>query len=73
MSVINQRDSGRSVNREGAPVSNKRQCMQCGFYKNDALFTMNANGQLICPDCAGPRNRAVLRQTEGAESDTSGA
>lgn len=34
-------------------------CMKCGLRK-DGLFTINANGQPVCPDCASPHDRAIL-------------
>lgn len=34
-------------------------CMKCGERK-DGLFTVNPNGQEVCPDCAAPKHREVL-------------
>ena len=34
-------------------------CYVCGERK-DGLFTVNANGQQVCPDCAGEKQRVVL-------------
>lgn len=35
-------------------------CMLCGEHK-DGLYTVNANGQQVCPDCASPHDRAILK------------
>lgn len=37
-------------------------CMQCGQRK-DGLYTVNANGKEVCPDCASPRDRELLKGT----------
>jgi hypothetical protein len=38
-------------------------CKVCGERK-DGLFTVNGNGQEMCSDCAGPKNRLVLTGCE---------
>ncbi|HSE46751.1 MAG TPA: hypothetical protein VLA89_15625 [Gemmatimonadales bacterium] len=35
-------------------------CFVCGQRK-EGLFTINANGQQICSDCAGPKNAGALK------------
>lgn len=34
-------------------------CMKCGQRK-DGIYTINGNGQQVCPDCASPSDREVL-------------
>lgn len=34
-------------------------CMACGQRK-DGIYTINGNGQVVCPDCAGEKHRIVL-------------
>ena len=38
-------------------------CQKCGERKPDQLYTINANGQQVCADCAGRVGEGVLRQT----------
>jgi len=37
-------------------------CEKCGERK-DGMYTQNGNGQWICPDCASPQDRDILRGT----------
>ena len=43
-------------------ASAERLCYGCGQYKVDDLFTIDANGKVVCPDCAGSKGEGVLRQ-----------
>lgn len=63
MGVIRQ-DPGKVMTTRGLKDRKYRQCGQCGLDKEDSLFTMNPNGQFVCPDCAGAKHAATLRQTE---------
>lgn len=35
-------------------------CMACGQRKPNQIYTQNANGQVVCADCASPRDRELL-------------
>lgn len=52
--------AGKVMTTTGPKDPDKRLCYGCGLKKPDGLFTMNANGQYVCPDCAGSRSRAAL-------------
>ena len=73
MPVIKQGGSnphaGKVMTTRGFRDLSTRLCYQCGQYKPDDLFTINANGQAVCPDCAGPKSIGVLRQ-ECSDPDT---
>ena len=64
MAVLHQggRDpnAGKSLTTRGYKDRAVRQCGECGLDKPDDLFTMNANGKFICPDCAGAKHAKVL-------------
>ena len=42
-------------------------CMKCGQRKPGGLYTVNGNGQTVCPDCAGEKHRVVLTGCEDVE------
>lgn len=63
--------SGEVMTTMGYRGRRAPQCMGCGERK-DGLYTMNGNGQFVCPDCAGVKHLAVLRPAVGAE-DGAGA
>lgn len=37
-------------------------CERCGERRDDQLYTRNGNGQMVCMECASPRDRALLNQ-----------
>lgn len=55
--------AGKVMTSMGYRDARPMQCMQCGE-RVDGLFTVNANGQPVCPDCAGPNHRVVLTGCE---------
>lgn len=44
-------------------------CLVCGERREGQLYTVNANGQEVCADCASPKNRVVLAPTCGECGD----
>lgn len=38
-------------------------CMRCGQRREGQLYTVNANGQEVCADCASPSSRDLLKGT----------
>ena len=58
MSVINQ---GPKVMTTTGPKDFRRRCMRCGEYREDGLFTLDANGKAVGRCCATPLQAAVLR------------
>jgi hypothetical protein len=38
-------------------------CTRCRLRKDGELYTLDANNQLICATCAGPKNHKVLKGT----------
>lgn len=44
-------------------------CMKCGERRPGQLYSVNANGQEVCADCAGDREQAVLAPAACAECD----
>jgi len=64
MGVIKQGGSnpyaGKVMTTRGPKEPGKRLCYVCGQMKPDGLFTVNANGKIACPDCAGS-SRGALR------------
>lgn len=46
-------------------------CMKCGERK-DGLYTVNVNGQVVCPDCAGAKHAAVLLGSDDGRSTPEG-
>ena len=51
---------GKLMTTMGPRDPDKRLCYQCGQKKSDDLFTVNANGQAVCPECAGTKGKGVL-------------
>jgi len=63
MSVIRQGGSnpyqGKVMTSMGMREARPPLCMKCGERK-DGIYTINGNGQQVCPDCAGPKHREAL-------------
>lgn len=36
-------------------------CMSCGGRKEDQIYTISTNGQVICADCASPKDQGILK------------
>lgn len=66
MAVIKQGGSnpyaGKVMTTMGYKEPRPMLCYVCGQRK-DGNFTVNANGQPMCPDCAGPKNAGALTGT----------
>ena len=64
MAIVKQGGSnpyaGKVMTSMGYRESRPPLCMSCGERK-EGLYTVNANGQQVCADCAGSRDKAVLR------------
>ena len=63
MAVIRQGGNplrGKMMTTTG-PKDFSRRGMKCGEKKDDAIFTINANGQAVCGDCMSPKDRRVIR------------
>jgi hypothetical protein len=63
MAIVKQGGSdpykGKVMTTMGYRDSRPMLCYVCGERK-DGNFTVNANGQATCPDCAGEKHRLVL-------------
>lgn len=59
--------SGKVMTTMGLKDMDKRLCYQCGEKKPDDLFTVNANGQVVCPQCAGTKGEGVLTSDGDAD------
>lgn len=55
--------AGRVMTTQGYRERRPPRCMKCGERKDDGLYTVNPNGQAVCPDCAGAKHAAVLKGT----------
>lgn len=53
---------GNVMTTMGLRASRPPLCMKCGERK-DGLYTFDANGQQVCPDCASVRDRELLKGT----------
>lgn len=64
MAVIRQGGSnpnaGKVMTTRGPRDPDKRLCYGCGQLKADGLFTINGNGKVVCPECAGPKHARAL-------------
>jgi hypothetical protein len=66
MAVIKQGGSnpyaGQVMTTMGYKANRPPLCMACGKRREGQLYTVNANGQVVCADCANPADRVNLVQ-----------
>ena len=64
MAIIKQGGSdpykGKVMTTMGYRAPRPPLCLVCGERKEGQLYTINANGQQVCADCASPKDRVVL-------------
>jgi hypothetical protein len=56
-------NSGKVTTSMGLREPRAPLCTRCRERKNGQLYTLDANNQLICSDCANPRDQRVLKGT----------
>lgn len=47
-------------------------CMRCGERREGQIYTVNANGQEVCADCASPSSREILTGFCDPDNDSCG-
>lgn len=52
--------AGKVMTTRGPRDPDLRLCYGCGQKKPDGLFTINGYGQVVCPECAGPKHKGAL-------------
>lgn len=57
-------NAGQVTTTMGMRASRPPLCLRCGLRKEGQLYTINANGQQVCADCAGGSNLAILAPCE---------
>lgn len=56
-------NTGRVMTTMGYKEARPPLCMKCGERREGQLYTINANGQEVCADCASPKNAGLLKGT----------
>lgn len=64
--------AGKVMTTQGYREARPPLCMVCGQRK-DGIYTINGNGQQVCPDCASPKDRKALQGDCGDECDCESA
>lgn len=67
MAVIKNRplnpNAGMVTTTMGMRDRRSERCRRCGQFPDD-LMTVNQNGQIVCSNCASPKERVILTQCD---------